>query len=434
VAARVSESDGIWMSRRCASGALCCECLDDGRRACKREACGRTVAVAIRFAPSLAPAAGQARAPGGPVPWPGQACAAPFGAANGFRTTLVRYHLRPSRAACVLDGRDPASRTVRCPCMADLQLQWRVSPANLASNVRRNILLAYADDVMHYPPKAKGTKMPEIDLKAAINAVSDVVQNRPRPLREFDQIYMKTGDMVMQSEFVASWADNRRLAFIGDGDSISVCVAYLHARGIIDYGPSTTTVFDFDERIVSAINRFADQERIENLQAVLYNCLDPLPQAKMFECFYTNPPWGASNRGESVNIFVQRGIEATRHVGEGLIVIADDDELTWPGEVLFEVQSYASHHGFYVSRMLPRLHSYHLDDAPDLRSCNLMIKARPSNKPKVGSQPIVDEARLSNFYGRDAKPRVRYVRERKRVDYGRASEGEYEFELLNEAQ
>ena len=26
-------------------------------------------------------------------------------------------------------------------------------------------------------------------------------------LREFDQIYMKTGDMVMQSEFVASWAN-----------------------------------------------------------------------------------------------------------------------------------------------------------------------------------------------------------------------------------
>jgi hypothetical protein len=35
--------------------------------------------------------------------------------------------------------------------------------------------------------------MTEIDLKAAINAVSDVVQNRPRPIREFDQIYMKTG-------------------------------------------------------------------------------------------------------------------------------------------------------------------------------------------------------------------------------------------------
>jgi hypothetical protein len=47
----------------------------------------------------------------------------------------------------------------------------------------------------------------EIDLRAALNAVSDVIQNRPRPLRDFDQIYMKAGDMVMQSEFIARWAD-----------------------------------------------------------------------------------------------------------------------------------------------------------------------------------------------------------------------------------
>jgi hypothetical protein len=46
------------------------------------------------------------------------------------------------------------------------------------------------------------TEQRDIDLKAAINAISDVVQNRPRPLREFDQIYMKSGDMVLQSELV----------------------------------------------------------------------------------------------------------------------------------------------------------------------------------------------------------------------------------------
>ena len=112
-----------------------------------------------------------------------------------------------------------------------------------------------------------------IDLRDAMNAISDVVQNRPRPLREFDQIYMKTGDMVMQSEFIAKWANNKRLAFIGDGDAISVCVAYLQKRKIISYGPSRITVFDFDERIVSAVKRFADKERLEHLDAVLYNCI-----------------------------------------------------------------------------------------------------------------------------------------------------------------
>ncbi len=33
-----------------------------------------------------------------------------------------------------------------------------------------------------------------------------MVHNRPRPLREFDQIYMKTGDLVIQSDVVAGWA------------------------------------------------------------------------------------------------------------------------------------------------------------------------------------------------------------------------------------
>jgi predicted methyltransferase len=278
-----------------------------------------------------------------------------------------------------------------------------------------------------------GTSMAEdIDLKAAINAVSDVVQNRPRPLREFDQIYMKTGDMVMQSEFVASWASGKRLVFIGDGDSISVCVAYLHARGIINYGPSMITVLDFDERIVGAINRFADRERLENLQAILYNCIDALPPIKDFECFYTNPPWGASNNGGSVNLFVQRGIEAVRHRGEGVIVIADDDDLDWPAQVLYQVQSFSSQQGFFVSRMMPRLHSYHLDDAPQLRSCNLVIKARPGDRSSTQSLPVRDPARLDHFYGRGEQLRVRYVRERKRLDYGRANENEYGFELLQE--
>jgi N4-bis(aminopropyl)spermidine synthase len=274
----------------------------------------------------------------------------------------------------------------------------------------------------------------EIDLKAAINAVSDVVQNRPRPIREFDQIYMKTGDMVMQSEFIASWADGKRLAFIGDGDAISVCVAYLHARGIVDYGPSMTTVFDFDERIVRAINRFADEERLENLQAILYNCLDPLPQGKTFECFYTNPPWGASNKGESVNLFVQRGTEAIKNRGEGVIVIADDAELEWPQDVLYQVQAFASRRGFYVSRMMPHLHSYHLDDAPDLHSCNLVIKSRPGNPSNVESEEMIDKSRLDHFYGRGAPPKVRYVRETTPIDHGKANENEYEFEFLeNEA-
>ncbi|MDP3512225.1 MAG: bis-aminopropyl spermidine synthase family protein [Sulfuritalea sp.] len=268
----------------------------------------------------------------------------------------------------------------------------------------------------------------DIDLRAAINAISDVIQNRPRPIRTLDQIYMKAGDMVLQSELVAKWADKKRLVFIGDGDAISVCVAYLKHKGILEYGPSRITVFDFDERICGAVNRFADHERLDTLNAVLYNAIDPFPKEGLFDCFYTNPPWGASNQGASVHVFAERGMEAVGYAGEGMVVIADDDELEWPQTVLATTQRFALERGFYVQKMASKVHVYHLDDAPGLKSCNLMLKALPSNKSPGPSSAITDPQRLKNFYGRDQDVRIRYVKEKKRVDYGKANDTEYEFE------
>jgi N4-bis(aminopropyl)spermidine synthase len=270
----------------------------------------------------------------------------------------------------------------------------------------------------------------EIDLRAAVNAISDVVQNRPRPLREFDQIYMKAGDMVLQSELVARWSDRKRLAFIGDGDAISVCVAYLKQRDILDYGPSRITVFDFDERICGAVMRFADRERLDQLSARLYNCLDAFPEPGAFDCFYTNPPWGASNEGASVRVFARRGMEAVGYAGEGMVVIADDDELSWPKTVLANTQQFAIESKFFVQRMMSQMHQYHLDDAPNLRSCNLIMKALPTARLPSPSEAITDPALLQNFYGRDNHLRVRYVREKVRLDYGKAHDTEYALELM----
>jgi N4-bis(aminopropyl)spermidine synthase len=77
--------------------------------------------------------------------------------------------------------------------------------------------------------------------------------------------------------------------------------------------------------------------------------------------------------------------------------------------------------------MQRKLHQYHLDDAPNLRSCNLYVSALPGNAQRAEpSTAITDSERLKNFYGRSKEPQVRYVRERKRLDYGKAHEDEYE--------
>jgi hypothetical protein len=125
-------------------------------------------------------------------------------------------------------------------------------------------------------------------------------------------------------------------------------------------------------------------------------------------------------------------MEATNYNGEGLLVIADDDVAEWPKRVLAKAQQFAIGSGFFVQKMMPKMHSYHLDDSPDLRSCNLMFKALPANQPPGPSTRITDVARLKNFYGRDAAPRVRYVREKERLEYGKRHDDEFSLEMMLE--
>jgi N4-bis(aminopropyl)spermidine synthase len=133
-----------------------------------------------------------------------------------------------------------------------------------------------------------------------------------------------------------------------------------------------------------------------------------------------------------VHLFVERGVEACGYHGEGMVVIADDEELEWTKRVLATTQSFAATHGYFVSRMQPRMHAYHLDDDALLRSCNLFLEALPGNSPRVKSSPARDPDRLKHFYGKEQDLRVRYVRELKALDHDRARDDEYALEFLEE--
>jgi len=272
----------------------------------------------------------------------------------------------------------------------------------------------------------------EIDYRAAINAISDVVQNRPAPIREFDQIYMKTGDMVAMSIFMAERFADLDLVFIGDGDGIALSIAHLVQEKVLERGPKSMLILDFDERIVNSIVRFADHYKLEGqIGAVLYNVIDPLPKT-VIGCkgaFYTNPPWGASNDGESVLAFLERGMEAVTPGGLGAVVIADDASLPWTQDVLHRTQEHALRTGFIVGEMVPTWHLYHLDDAPDLKSCAMLLRGVRVESMPTRSEPLPHERRR-NFYGRDNPLRHRYVREKKTLNYGRAPEDTYFLEAL----
>lgn len=193
----------------------------------------------------------------------------------------------------------------------------------------------------------------EFDLRKAINAISDVVQNRPVPLREFDQIYMKVADMVIQAEYVARVFDNKDVVFVGDGDGIALSAAHLKAQKVVDYGPNSITLLDFDERIVNSVQRFGEKLSPHiKISANLYNVADALPVEHFgaYDGFHINPPWGASNDGESVIAFFERGSQATKQKSLGIVVIADDPDLPWTQCVLRDTQRRAIELGYVVGK------------------------------------------------------------------------------------
>ena len=264
-----------------------------------------------------------------------------------------------------------------------------------------------------------------IDLRLALNAISDIVNNRPLPLREFDQIYMKAGDMVVHAEYVARRFDKKRLVFVGDGDSVGLSVAHLREQGILEYGPSTITVLDFDQRVVNSIARFAaDYECDDRITARLYNVIDALPSDLLgaFDAFHINPPWGQHNNGESVVVFLERATQCISIGGAGMVVIADDAMLPWTNEVLGRTERAALDFGLIVDQMIPARHSYHLDDAPDLKSCTMGL--RMVRKSGIDNSRLTGD-RLENFYGRSQRMRVHYVEEVPSLARGGADDRTY---------
>lgn len=267
-----------------------------------------------------------------------------------------------------------------------------------------------------------------LDLRTALNAISDVVQNRPRPIREFDQIYMKVGDMLVYAEYLCRKLNEKSLAIVGDGDAIGLCIAHLMNEGIVDYGPKEILLLDFDERMVNSVLRFADGYGFgDRMSARLYNVADKLDDSLLgkFGAFHINPPWGQYNSGRSVISFFTRGTQLLRPEGVGVVAIADDATKPWPGHVLRATQKAAIDLGMAVVEMQPNMHTYHLEDAPELSSCSMIF--RLVEKVEIPNDDLtIDQKR--DFYGRGQDLKVRYVKETLQIGHGAAEASDYKIE------
>lgn len=233
-------------------------------------------------------------------------------------------------------------------------------------------------------------------------------KSRPESLRAFDQIPMQGADLLCQVKLVAPHLAGRRVAFVGDHDGTSLLLGLLSHYGYLA-GPVHMALLDFDDRLLEAARELAAAHGFaDRLEGRRYNVFDPVPRdlEGEFNAFYTNPPYGASNRGASVRLFTTRGGEL---VGErqasGYLLLPSDMERPWTREAMRATQAFLLDHGWGVAALIPQLHRYHLDDDAALMSALLCAEREAGQAtPMPWQGRRVDDTHIPNFYGARVLP------------------------------
>ncbi len=168
---------------------------------------------------------------------------------------------------------------------------------------------------------------------------------RPTPLKKLDQVYMDEKSVMKTCIELGEIVRNKKLLFIGDDDLLSIYLSKF-------YDPKSTVVIDIDMRIIKHIKMLREKLSLKNLMVVKHDIRDPLPThiSNNFDIFYTNPPYGSKNNGDSCIAFIIRGLESLKLGGQGVFVIASSSEGQWASKVEIKVTEYVRNSGCKLLR------------------------------------------------------------------------------------
>lgn len=245
--------------------------------------------------------------------------------------------------------------------------------------------------------------------------IDEVANNRPNPIRAYDQIYMYSSDMFLQTKLLLDYSEKKSIAFLGDGDGINSLLALFSKREGIPI--SETIVLDFDERILNSYKQLYSSHNITNAHLDLYNVLEPLPEKyhAKYDLFYINPPYGSKNNGLSCIAWLHRCMDLCTSLGSGFVVVPYDKKQPWTISAMSNIQKFLIEHGFVIRDMISEFHKYHLEDNPDLRSATIIVD-RVNNQLSEYHDKLLPKSFAQNLYG---SPRrlPRYIMD-DRTQYG----------------
>ncbi len=240
-----------------------------------------------------------------------------------------------------------------------------------------------------------------------LSELGDLIESiRPDPLRRFDQIPMRTEDLLRQTGSVVEKLHQKDVVFVGDYDCASV--ALIGQCKILGVMPNCVHIVDFDMRVLHSIRVAFKLLGLEGmLGTTVYNVFDSIPPflAGSFDWSYANPPYGKFNRGESVWLFIHRGIDFCKSIGGGTLIIPNDSTRGWTAANAARIKRVVEEVGGRILQVRGSNHSYFLDDDPSLRSIEFTLSMEGIDRsllPWTNARVAHDSMRT--FYGRQVAP------------------------------
>lgn len=211
-----------------------------------------------------------------------------------------------------------------------------------------------------------------------------VAVRRPPALRQFDQIWMDAPSLYTTAHVLAGYIAQRDVVFLGEW-ALTFPLLWLCKE------KPRCTILDFDEEILFCADSFA-QDHGWQVEVVPYNVKWAVraPYDKRFDFFITNPPFGRSNLGESMFIFLKRCMDLCHSNGSGGCIIAPYyPNIGWTKQVFLNLERFLIDNGFVIVDVVQGLQTYHgLKKEAPLESGCVIVERVEDHQSGIGGTQI----------------------------------------------
>ncbi len=197
---------------------------------------------------------------------------------------------------------------------------------------------------------------------------------RPTPNRDLDQFHATVSTTLKRVRFLLKNGDlnDRRIAFLGDDDLVSLVVASTTK-------PKNTTVFEIDNRLHQYLAKISQENHL-NIQLVKQDLFKPIHKSFLdsYDIVFTDPPYTPNG----INIFLNQAIKILKkNLLSRIYLCYGNSDRAREREV--EIQKLILEHNLLIKKKQSNFNKYHGAESIGSQSSLYVLDWTPRTKTVI---------------------------------------------------